>query len=34
MAKGLRDSLIGAWKLVSYREFPVDGWGYPAHPAT
>jgi hypothetical protein len=25
MAKSLRDSLIGAWKLVSYPEFPVDG---------
>ena len=25
MAKGLRDQLIGAWKLVSYEERPVDG---------
>ena len=25
MAEGLRARLIGAWKLVSYREFPVDG---------
>ncbi|MFB7225283.1 lipocalin-like domain-containing protein [Streptomyces sp. NPDC056227] len=25
MAEGLRDRLIGAWKLVSYRETPVDG---------
>jgi hypothetical protein len=25
MAKGLRDQLIGAWKLVSYEEKPVDG---------
>jgi hypothetical protein len=27
MADGLRDRLIGAWKLVSYREVPVDGSG-------
>ena len=25
MAKGLREQLIGAWKLVSYEERPVDG---------
>jgi Lipocalin-like domain len=25
MAEGLRARLIGAWKLVSYRENPVDG---------
>ena len=25
MATGLRDQLIGAWKLVSYVEEPVDG---------
>ena len=25
MAGGLRDHLIGAWKLVSYQEVPVDG---------
>jgi hypothetical protein len=25
MAAGLRDHLIGAWKLVSYQEIPVDG---------
>ncbi|MFI1292823.1 lipocalin-like domain-containing protein [Streptomyces sp. NPDC020792] len=25
MAEGLRSRLIGAWKLVSYREIPVDG---------
>ncbi|WP_079189043.1 lipocalin-like domain-containing protein [Streptomyces kebangsaanensis] len=25
MAEGLRQRLIGAWKLVSYRETPVDG---------
>ncbi|MFJ3188924.1 lipocalin-like domain-containing protein [Streptomyces halstedii] len=25
MTDGLRDRLIGAWKLVSYREHPVDG---------
>ena|SRR5947209_6598329 len=25
MAEGLRDQLIGAWKLVSYVEEPVDG---------
>lgn len=25
MAEGLRESLIGAWKLVSYQEIPVDG---------
>lgn len=25
MAEPLRDQLIGAWKLVSYREIPVDG---------
>jgi hypothetical protein len=25
MAKGLREHLIGAWKLVSYVEEPVDG---------
>jgi Lipocalin-like domain len=25
MAKGLRDQLIGAWKLVSYEEKAVDG---------
>jgi|GEM_PF-6430480 len=25
MAQGLRDRLIGAWKLVSYQETPVDG---------
>jgi hypothetical protein len=25
MAEGLRERLIGAWKLVSYRENPVDG---------
>ena len=25
MAKGLREQLIGAWKLVSYVEEPVDG---------
>jgi hypothetical protein len=25
MAAGLRDKLIGAWKLISYKELPVDG---------
>lgn len=25
MAEGLRSGLIGAWKLVSYQEIPVDG---------
>lgn len=25
MSEGLRSRLIGAWKLVSYREIPVDG---------
>ena len=25
MAQGLREQLIGAWKLVSYEERPVDG---------
>lgn len=25
MAEGLRTQLIGAWKLVSYQELPVDG---------
>jgi len=25
MAEGLRQRLIGAWKLVSYQEIPVDG---------
>jgi hypothetical protein len=25
MSEGLRDRLIGAWKLVTYREIPVDG---------
>lgn len=25
MPEGLRDRLIGAWKLVSYQEEPVDG---------
>src|SRR6516225_179229 len=25
MAEGLRARLIGAWKLVSYQEIPVDG---------
>src|SRR5437868_2430793 len=25
MAQGLREQLIGAWKLVSYQEIPVDG---------
>jgi hypothetical protein len=25
MAEGLRSRLIGAWKLLSYQEFPVDG---------
>ena len=25
MAEGLRDRLLGAWKLVSYQEIPVDG---------
>lgn len=25
MAEGLRDRLIGAWKLVSYQEIPIDG---------
>jgi hypothetical protein len=25
MAKTLREQLIGAWKLVSYEERPVDG---------
>ena len=25
MAEGLRARLIGAWKLVSYRDIPVDG---------
>jgi hypothetical protein len=25
MAQGLREQLIGAWKLVSYEEKPVDG---------
>jgi hypothetical protein len=25
MAGSLRDQLIGAWKLVSYKEIPVDG---------
>lgn len=25
MANRLRDQLVGAWKLVSYREIPVDG---------
>jgi hypothetical protein len=25
MAEGLRQQLIGAWKLVSYQETPVDG---------
>ena len=25
MPKGLREQLIGAWKLVSYEERPVDG---------
>jgi len=25
MAEDLRDRLIGAWKLVSYQEIPVDG---------
>jgi len=25
MAAGLRDQLIGAWKLISYEERPVDG---------
>ena len=25
MAENLREQLIGAWKLVSYQETPVDG---------
>ena len=25
MAAGLREQLIGAWKLISYEELPVDG---------
>ena len=25
MAEGLRERLIGAWKLVSYQEVPIDG---------
>lgn len=25
MAAGLRDQLIGAWKLISYEQLPVDG---------
>ncbi|WP_030183928.1 lipocalin-like domain-containing protein [Streptomyces sp. NRRL S-813] len=25
MAEGLCERLIGAWKLVSYQEIPVDG---------
>jgi hypothetical protein len=25
MAQGLRERLIGAWKLVSYLEKPIDG---------
>jgi hypothetical protein len=25
MAEGMRDQLIGAWKLVTYQEIPVDG---------
>jgi Lipocalin-like domain len=25
MAAGLRDQLIGAWKLISYEERPTDG---------
>ena len=25
MAAGLRDQIIGAWKLISYQELPVDG---------
>src|SRR3974377_2165974 len=25
MSQGLRDQLIGAWKLISYEERPVDG---------
>jgi hypothetical protein len=25
MSRGLREQLIGAWRLVSYREKPVDG---------
>jgi hypothetical protein len=25
MAQGLREQLVGAWKLVSYEERPVDG---------
>lgn len=25
MAENLREQLIGAWKLVSYQEIPVDG---------
>jgi hypothetical protein len=31
MATGLRDQLIGAWKLVSYVEEPVDG-SQPTYP--
>ena len=31
MAERLRDQLIGAWKLVSYVEEPVDG-SAPFHP--
>jgi hypothetical protein len=31
MANSLRDQLIGAWKLVSYVEKPVDG-SEPVHP--
>jgi hypothetical protein len=31
MAANLRDQLIGAWKLVSYEEKPVDG-SAPSHP--
>ena len=25
MGEGLRQRLVGAWRLVSYQEFPVDG---------
>jgi hypothetical protein len=25
MPRGLREQLIGAWKLISYEERPVDG---------
>jgi hypothetical protein len=31
MAKGLREQLVGAWKLVSYVEKPVDG-SEPSYP--